>query len=212
MWIWLQPTWKNGVWVASEFFLSRFSPSIPANIWNIPVGIYQIQDPIFSSCRSVPTPRRRRMPRVSHVERSSCRQFSSHRFSAVSAVHPFLLFRFKPWFLFLIIAKAAGKGEVKKTTTLKAAKPAKAAADSKAKAPAASKGAGAAPAKKGGKASTPAALAKDKALKTKQAAKKGLITTRRRKIRTAIAFRLPKTLKTARKPKFPRMAVPHRPR
>jgi len=68
------------------------------------------------------------------------------------------------------------------------------------------------PAKKGAKPTTSASQAKDKALKTKQAVKKGVITTRRRKVRTAITFRLPKTLKTARKPKFPRLAVPHRPR
>jgi hypothetical protein len=88
-----------------------------------------------------------------------------------------------------------------------AAKPAKAAPGGAAKTPAAKNAAA-----KKGKTTSPAALAKDKALKTKQAVKKGTITTRRRKVRTAITFRLPKTLKTARKPKFPRMAVPHRPR
>jgi len=116
-------------------------------------------------------------------------------------------------------AKTAEKKETKlEGVTKKApakAKPAKPAAG----APAAAKvaagkttGKAAVPAKKGAKPASSAAQAKDKALKTKQAVKKGLITTRRRKVRTAITFRLPKTLKTARKPKFPRLAVPHRPR
>ncbi|OQV22328.1 putative 60S ribosomal protein L23a [Hypsibius exemplaris] len=107
-------------------------------------------------------------------------------------------------------AKPAG-GE-KLEGVAKKAKPQKAAtAGAKKPAVPAAKGA-AAPAKKGGKTVTAASQAKEKALKTKQNVKKGTITTRRRKVRTAIAFRLPKTLKTARKPKFPRNAVPHRPR
>jgi len=97
------------------------------------------------------------------------------------------------------------EGVSKKTAAAKTAK----AGSGAAKSPAGKKNVAA---KKAGKTNTPAALAKDKALKTKQAVKKGLITTRKRKVRTAITFRLPKTLKTARKPKFPRLAVPHRPR
>lgn len=107
-----------------------------------------------------------------------------------------------------VLAKAAEGKEQKLAGVTK-----KAAAPKAAKAAGVAAAAGKnAPAKKGGKGNTPATLAKDKALKTKQAVKKGLITTRRRKVRTAITFRLPKTLKTARKPKFPRLAVPHRPR
>lgn len=63
-----------------------------------------------------------------------------------------------------------------------------------------------------GKSVSASAQAKDKALKVKQAVRKGTITTRRRKIRTNIKFRMPKTLKQARKPKFPRISVPRRPR
>ncbi|GAV05244.1 hypothetical protein RvY_15407 [Ramazzottius varieornatus] len=63
-----------------------------------------------------------------------------------------------------------------------------------------------------GKTVSASAQAKDKALKVKQAVRKGTITTRRRKIRTNITFRMPKTLKQTRKPKFPRISVPRRPR
>lgn len=53
---------------------------------------------------------------------------------------------------------------------------------------------------------------KEKALRAKQAIKKGTITTRKRKIRTSVTFKLPRTLKTPRAPKFPRKSVPHRAR
>jgi len=112
-------------------------------------------------------------------------------------------------------AKTAEKkleGVAKKTPSKpKTPKPAAGAA-APAKVAAGKGGKTAVPAKKGAKTTTSASQAKDKALKTKQAVKKGTITTRRRKVRTAITFRLPKTLKTARKPKFPKLAVPHRPR
>jgi len=93
------------------------------------------------------------------------------------------------------------KGEKPKVTVPKEAKPAGAAG----KKPVAGKAAGA-------KKPLAPSQAKEKALKTKQAVKKGTITTRKRKIRTTATFRLPKTLRQARKPKFPRKSVPHRPR
>ncbi|XP_055332438.1 60S ribosomal protein L23a-like [Paramacrobiotus metropolitanus] len=115
--------------------------------------------------------------------------------------------------------KAKGPGGKTQGKKLEGVKKPKAATATKVSNETAPKGAAkAAPVKAaGGKTSQapakkPASAAVTKALKTKQAIKKGTITTRKRKIRTNITFKLPRTLKTARKPKFPRKSVPHRPR
>merc|ERR1712002_1084433 len=49
--------------------------------------------------------------------------------------------------------------------------------------------------------------AKDKALKAKKAVVKGLHSQRKKKVRKSVHFHLPKTLKLARAPKYPRKSV-----
>merc|ERR1711879_713843 len=49
-----------------------------------------------------------------------------------------------------------------------------------------------------------------KALKVAKAIKKGTKTESKRKVRTSVHFRRPKTLRLARKPKYPRKSVPRR--
>ena len=56
------------------------------------------------------------------------------------------------------------------------------------------------------------AEAKKDALKAKRAVVKGPRATRKRKIRTKVVFRRPKTLKLARSPRYPRKSVPRTPR
>merc|ERR1712228_234534 len=51
---------------------------------------------------------------------------------------------------------------------------------------------------------------KDKALKAKKAVVKGLHSQRKKKVRKSVHFHLPKTLKLARAPKYPRKSVPTR--
>merc|ERR1712228_1023266 len=48
---------------------------------------------------------------------------------------------------------------------------------------------------------------KDKALKAKKAVVKGLHSQRKKKVRKSVHFHLPKTLKLARAPKYPRKSV-----
>ena len=55
-----------------------------------------------------------------------------------------------------------------------------------------------------------AGKSKDKALRAKKAATKGAHDSRRRKIRTTVHFRRPKTLRLARDPKYPRKSTPRR--
>jgi len=50
---------------------------------------------------------------------------------------------------------------------------------------------------------------KEKALKAQKSIKKGTHTKGIRKIRTSVHFNRPKTLRLARKPKYPRKSVPH---
>merc|ERR1719295_2569869 len=56
------------------------------------------------------------------------------------------------------------------------------------------------------------AKAKEKALKAKKAVLRGTNDKRRKKVRTSVHFRLPRTLKLHRQPKYPRKSVPRRPR
>ncbi|XP_033627404.1 60S ribosomal protein L23a-like [Asterias rubens] len=56
------------------------------------------------------------------------------------------------------------------------------------------------------------AKAKSDALKAKKNILRGGIATRKRKVRTQVTFRRPKTLKTPRAPKYPRKSVPSRPK
>ena len=51
---------------------------------------------------------------------------------------------------------------------------------------------------------------KSKALKAKKAVVKGQFSHRKRKIRTAVQFRRPKTLSLPRHPMYPRKSVPKR--
>ena len=53
---------------------------------------------------------------------------------------------------------------------------------------------------------------KEKALKAKKAVLRGVHDKRKRKIRTSVHFRRPKTLKLRRAPKYPRKSVPKRDR
>jgi len=64
-------------------------------------------------------------------------------------------------------------------------------------------------AKASAKAGTPG-VAVAKAMKAKKHVTKGGSATHRRKIRTAVVFRRPKTLKLKRAPRYPRKAVPSR--
>ncbi|KAL7753427.1 60S ribosomal protein L25 [Sorochytrium milnesiophthora] len=91
------------------------------------------------------------------------------------------------------------KTSQKKDTKAPAAAPAKTAAPAKA---------AAAPAKKA--AATPEEKAK--ALAARKAALKGVQGKKTRKIRTSASFRLPKTLRLPRAPKYPRKSVPATPR
>ncbi|XP_076367292.1 ribosomal protein L23A [Tachypleus tridentatus] len=54
--------------------------------------------------------------------------------------------------------------------------------------------------------------ARAKALAARKSVVKGAHGTRRKKIRTSVQFRRPKTLKLPRRPKYPRKSVPRRPR
>ena len=56
------------------------------------------------------------------------------------------------------------------------------------------------------------AEAKRDALKAKKNVLKGPRATRKRKIRTRVTFRRPKTLKLSRTPKYPKKSVPRTPR
>merc|ERR1712026_475971 len=56
------------------------------------------------------------------------------------------------------------------------------------------------------------AKAKQDALRAKKSVLRGGHATRRRKIRTKVTFRRPKTLKLKRQPKYPRKSTPKRPR
>ena len=49
-------------------------------------------------------------------------------------------------------------------------------------------------------------------LQAKKAVLKGVHETRKKKIRTAVRFRLPKTFRPPRAPKYPRKSTPRRPR
>merc|ERR1712121_62927 len=62
--------------------------------------------------------------------------------------------------------------------------------------------------KDGGKKDAKAAKPTDKALKAKKAVMKGVHDKRRKKIRTSVHFRRPKTLSLPRAPKYPSKSVP----
>merc|ERR1719361_2190337 len=55
-------------------------------------------------------------------------------------------------------------------------------------------------------------VVKDKALKAKKATLRGVQQTRKRKVRTSVHFRRPKTLSLPRNPKYPRKSSNSRPR
>ncbi|XP_041504057.1 60S ribosomal protein L23a-like [Microtus oregoni] len=57
---------------------------------------------------------------------------------------------------------------------------------------------------------TPKAEAKAKALKAKKAVLKGVLSHKKKRIRTSPTFRLPKTLWLRRQPKYPRKSAPRR--
>ena len=52
--------------------------------------------------------------------------------------------------------------------------------------------------------------AKDAALKAKKAVEKGTRTTLKKRIRTSVVFRRPKTLRKKRSPKYPRRSAPRK--
>lgn len=111
------------------------------------------------------------------------------------------------------------KGKKPPTASAKAEKPEKkdkpaasALFEKKEQAPAASKaGDKKAPAKKG-KDAPVQAKAKAKALAARKKVIKGTHGTRRKKVRTTVQFRRPKTLSLPRNPKYPRKSVPRRTR
>ncbi|XP_048213612.1 60S ribosomal protein L23a-like [Perognathus longimembris pacificus] len=67
-----------------------------------------------------------------------------------------------------------------------------------------------APKAKNGAPAPPKAKAKEKALKAKKAVLKGVHSYKKKKLRTLLTFRRPKTLRLRRQPKYPRKSAPRR--